>query len=118
VVLSAPGPHGAVTLRFAGGGLEVSDGADPDATELSGEVATLFEVCLGRGSPLRAWRGGHLRLDARRGALLAAGAAFVLSVPAAFYGGRSTTRPAARNATVGGAIALVAVTGALARRGA
>jgi hypothetical protein len=118
VLLGAPEPHGAGTLRSAGDVVEAADGAEPDASELSGEVATLVEVCLRGRSPLRAWREGHLRLDGRRGAWLAAGAAFVLSVPVAIYGGRSTTRASARNATVGGAVALVAVTGALARRGA
>jgi hypothetical protein len=96
VVLGAPEPSGAVTLRFAADGIEVSDGADPDAVVLQGEAATLLEVCLGRRSPVRALRDRRLRLSGRRGVLAAAGAVLVLSLPAAFYRGRGTNRPASR----------------------
>lgn len=86
-VSGAPGLHPPAT---------VLEGADPDPVVLQGEAATLLEVCFGRRSPVPAWRDRRLRLSGRRGVLVAAGAAFVLSLPAAFYGGRGTKRPSSR----------------------
>lgn len=115
VVLVAADNDIAVTLRFEGDRVVVTDGSFAGAPRLTGPWLEMARVCSGQLSPLAAARSGALQVAFGRRPLTLAGAGFALSVPAAFYEDADQRRQTRRRrATVTalfvlGAVATIAV---------
>lgn len=85
VVMTASDRDMSVTIEFMRGQIELRDGADVGATVISGPWLAMTKLCSGQKSPVAAFREGDVRITRYRGAPIAAGAGFVLSVPTSFY---------------------------------
>lgn len=94
VVFRAADRDQAVTLSFGANGVDVHDGAEPGAPEISGSWLEMTKLCTGQSSPLRALRDGTLQLNGAWRPVVGA-AAFSLSVPAAYYRTRDMPDPLA-----------------------
>jgi hypothetical protein len=111
VVLTASDRDVSVTVDFRSGVVELRDGVEPGAPVVAGPWLTMTRLCSGQGSPVAAFRSGDVTIRNYRRAPVAAGAGFVLSVPASFYGDEAAGADTARVAVAVGAG--VVVTGVL-----
>jgi hypothetical protein len=126
VVLRAADHDLAVTISFDGDRIEIRDGATEGAAVVEGEWLAMAKLCSGQLAPWTALRAGEMAVRRGRPLHAAAGAGYVLSVPASFYAeaegtspGRVADRPAARLLVGAGAllVVLVALRWRAARRG-
>lgn len=85
VVLRAADHDLSVTLSFEGDRVVVRDGTTEGAAVVAGEWLAMAQLCSGQLAPWTALRGGELTLERGRPLHAAAGAGYVLSVPASFY---------------------------------
>lgn len=85
VVLRAEDRDTDVTISFAPGRVEISDGAEAGVTVVSGPWLAMAGLCSGQLSPVKAVREKELAIKPGRHLPAAAVAGYVLSVPESFY---------------------------------
>lgn len=103
VVLRAADHDLAVTISFDGDRIEVRDGSTEGAAVVAGEWLAMAKLCSGQLAPWTALLAGDLALQRGRPLHAAAGAGYVLSVPASFYAeaeGGSPPSPVSRPAVL------------------
>lgn len=106
VVLTASDRNLSVTLSFVPGEIRVSNGCAPGAPVLAGPWMEMTKLCSGQSSPMAAIARRQIRVVPGRGMAVVPAAAFVLSVPASFYGDNSQQK---KRLIVGGAAATAAI---------